>query len=70
MLVLPKRMAPALRKRDTSGASCAATKPARSLVPASQRIPFTSIELLMLIGTPCSGPRFSFPATASCAMRA
>src|SRR5579864_9228522 len=66
VLVVPRIMAPAFRKHQTSGASCTATRPARSLLPASQRMPFTSIALLMLIGIPCNGPTLSprFPASS------
>ena len=52
VFVTPRMMAPALRKRWTRGASLVATAPARSRVPDSILIPATSIELLMLIGTP------------------
>src|SRR5436309_10743289 len=58
VLVTPRMIAPALRKRATKGASGEGTQPARNFVPASQRNPPpTSIELLILSGTPCSGPR-------------
>ena len=70
VLVTPRMIAPARRRRSTKAASCVATKPARSRVPASHFIPETSIELLMLIGTPCSGPRTWPLITAASAARA
>src|SRR5262249_60968065 len=54
--VVPRMTAPAFRNRTTGVASHAATYPALSRVPASQRSPATAMELLMLTGTPCSGP--------------
>ena len=65
----PRMIAPAWRKRVTSGASCAGTKPARNLDPDSQRRPATSIALLMLSGTPCSGPSLSPSGRHSSAIR-
>src|SRR5581483_5984386 len=46
VFVVPRITAPVSRKRDTSGASPVATIPLRNFVPASQRKPATSIELL------------------------
>ncbi len=63
-VVLPRTIAPADFSRDTNGASISATCPCRNRVPASQRRPATSIELFMVMGTPCSGPRAAFAATA------
>ena len=67
MFVTPRIIAPALRKRATKGASGEGTQPARNFVPASQRNPPpTLIELLILSGTPCSGPRL-WPWVTECA---
>ena len=44
------------------------TNPARSRVPDSQRRPATLIELLMLMGTPCRGPRVLLCVTAASAI--
>src|SRR6266576_2723402 len=61
VFVTPRIIAPALRNRETKGASGGGTWPARNLLPLSQRNPPpTSIELLMLSGTPCSGPKIWF----------
>src|SRR5207237_596957 len=57
-------------RRETKGASWVATKPWRRRVPASQRRPAISIELLMLMGTPWSGPRALRDRTAASAARA
>src|SRR5207302_8991113 len=64
VLVTPSMIAPAVRSRPTRGASFSATNPARRRVPASQRRPATSIELLLLLGTPCTGPQPLPPITA------
>src|SRR5439155_20973443 len=50
VLVTPSTIAPALRRRATSGASSAAIFPIRRRVPASHRKPATSNELLMRMG--------------------
>src|SRR6202162_4806398 len=60
VLVTPRTIAPAFRRRATSGASSVATYPARRRVPASHRSPATSHALLALLGMPCRGPSF-FP---------
>src|SRR6185437_2897091 len=70
VLVVPSTIAPASFRRFTSGASDFATYPARSFVPASQRNPATSMELLMLIGTPCRGPTSALRTRPSSADRA
>src|ERR1051326_4875135 len=45
VLVVPSTIAPAFFKRVIRGASWLAISPVRNLLPASQRIPATSIEL-------------------------
>ncbi len=55
--VTPTTIAPAARSRATSGASASPVVPARNRVPVSHGMPFTATALLMLIGTPCRGPR-------------
>ena len=55
VLVVPNTMAPAFLRRVTKGASCFATTPARNLLPASHRMPATSIELLMLMALRVAG---------------
>src|SRR5882724_9693271 len=61
VFVTPRMIPPALRKRETSGASGEGTWPSRNFVPDSQRnLPPTSIELLILSGIPCSGPKIWF----------
>src|SRR5579863_4560210 len=72
VLVTPRTIAPALRSRATSGASCLPTIPVRRRVPASHGKPAHSIELLTLRGTPCNGPRLLSRITvfsAACASR-
>ncbi len=56
VFVTPMTIAPAFRNRWTSGASFRPTTPRRKALPDSHGIPFTSIALLILIGTPCRGP--------------
>src|SRR6478736_2178049 len=51
-VVFPSTMAPAAFNRETRGASASATYPWRNRVPASQASPATSMELLMVMGTP------------------
>src|SRR5437588_6158758 len=69
-LVTPRTIAPAARRRLTKVASRFGTYPFLKLVPASQRNPATSMELLMLMGTPLSAPRPAPCCTAHSAARA
>src|SRR5437764_9125173 len=55
-VVFPRTIAPARFNRETRGASDDGMWPWRILVPASHKSPATSIELLIVKGTPCSGP--------------
>ncbi len=70
VLVLPSRIAPCLRTRDTTVASRSGTNPARPWVPPVLMTPAVSNESLIVIGTPCSSPQSSPRESAASASRA
>ena len=70
MLVLPRRIAPAPRRRATAVASCRGIWSARGLKLLVVRRPAVSNASLTVTGTPCKGPHTSSRASASSASRA
>jgi hypothetical protein len=63
-----QQIAPAAFNRATNVASWEGTFPFRRQLPASQRKPATSMQLLMLIGTPCRRPS-SLPVASNASAR-
>ena len=70
VVVLPRMIAPARRKRETIALSAAATSPRRRCVPYSICMPRTASWSLIVTGTPCSGPIGSPLASARSAATA
>src|SRR5271165_7333558 len=62
--VLPRMIAPALRKRATMEASIGSVLPSQPAIPHEVGRPWTLMMSLTPIGIPCSGPR-SRPACSS-----
>ncbi len=67
VLVFPRIIAPAAFRRATAGASRSGTNAARIAEPLVVLRPAVSIVSLIVIGTPCSAPRFSPRTTAASA---
>ena len=63
-------MAPAARSRATGVASAAGRKAARPLVPPVEITPAVSNESLIVMGTPCNGPRSVPRDSSASALRA
>ena len=64
-MVLPIRIAPAARSRETTVASASATAPARSGSPMTSGQPATETVSLTVNGTPDNGPGKGSRAAAS-----
>jgi hypothetical protein len=70
VFVRPTMIAPAFRRLRTSGASSGAITFANAGMPFGVGLPCWSTFSLIVIGTPCSGPRTRPAASASSARRA